>query len=90
MSFNKLLCVFLQEEGAVISNKKITLKMVKAWQTALQSPNKIPLSTLSTIVKAFHAALQTVCEGDETKEEKVFIIEGNYIMTRSSASCSLA
>lgn len=50
--------------------------MVNQWQIALQSDGKIELSTLSNVVKAFHAALIQV-SNTESKNESYFIIEGS-------------
>lgn len=49
--------------------------MVNQWQIELQSDGKIELSTISNVVKAFHAALLQV-SNTESKDESHFIIEG--------------
>ncbi|XP_077296078.1 nucleolar complex protein 2 isoform X2 [Arctopsyche grandis] len=78
-----------EDENQVTSSNKLTMKMITQWQTELQSTVKIELSTISNVVKAFHAALLrvTATEGDDTKSE--FIVEGSGVFNAVIQMCVL-
>lgn len=66
---------YSQDEDAKPSKGKITLKLVSQWQAELQSEKKIKLTTLTTVMKAFNAAmLRATSEDGSSKGE--FKVEG--------------
>lgn len=64
---------YLQEEIAV--KGKITLKMVSDWQEELQSEKKIKITTLSSVIKAFNAAMLRATSSDGTSKGE-YKVEG--------------
>lgn len=70
----------LQDEDAKPVQGKITLKMVAQWQAELQNEVKVKLTTITTVIKAFNAAMlrATSEDGASAGEYKV---EGTITVT---------
>ncbi|KAJ0181981.1 hypothetical protein K1T71_002703 [Dendrolimus kikuchii] len=67
---------------------KITLKMVSQWQTELQIEGKIKLTTLTTVIKAFNAAMLRVTSEDGTSSGE-FKVEGSSVFNAVIQMCVL-
>lgn len=63
----------LQDEDSKPVQGKITLKMVAQWQAELQNEVKVKLTTITTVIKAFNAAMlrATSEDGASAGEYKV-------------------
>lgn len=72
----------MQDEDTKPTVGKVTLKLVSQWQAELQSEGKIKLPTLTTVIKAFNAAMLRVA-GDEGSQGE-FKVEGMKML----ADCS--
>lgn len=65
----------MQDEDAKPAKGKITLKLVSQWQAELQSEGKIKITTLTTVIKAFNAAMLRATSEDGSSEGE-FKVEG--------------
>ncbi|XP_049867694.1 nucleolar complex protein 2 homolog [Pectinophora gossypiella] len=77
-----------EEEDAKPAKGKITLKLVAQWQTELQSETKIKLTTLTTVIKAFNAAMLRATSDDGTSEGE-FKVEGSSVFNAVIQMCVL-
>ncbi|XP_034827771.1 nucleolar complex protein 2-like [Maniola hyperantus] len=67
---------------------RVTLKMVSQWQTELQSEGKIKLATLTTVIKAFNAAMLRATSDDGTSKGE-YKVEGSSIFNSVIQMCVL-
>ncbi|CAH0404937.1 unnamed protein product [Chilo suppressalis] len=67
---------------------KISLKMVSQWQTELQSEGKIKLVTLTSVIKAFNAAMLRVTSEDGTSKGE-YKVEGSSVFNAVIQMCVL-
>ncbi|XP_059060509.1 nucleolar complex protein 2 homolog [Achroia grisella] len=77
-----------EEENSKPIKGKITLKQVKQWQTELQSEGKIKQTTLTTVIKAFNAAMLRVTSEDGTSQGE-FKVEGSSVFNAVIQMCVL-
>lgn len=75
-----------QDEQTKPVKGKVTLKMVAQWQAELQNEGKIKLATLTTVIKAFNAAMLRVTSDDGTSEGE-YKVEGVYLMLHYFIFC---
>lgn len=73
---NKVIPIF-QDEGAKPVHGKVTLKMISQWQEELQNETKVKLTTLTTVIKAFNAAMLRVTTEDGSVDAE-FKVEGKF------------
>ncbi|KPI94719.1 Nucleolar complex protein 2-like [Papilio xuthus] len=66
---------------------KVNLKLISQWQAELQSEGKIKLPTLTTVIKAFNAAMLRVT-GDESSQGE-FKVEGSSVFNAVIQMCVL-
>lgn len=76
------------EESSSSSRQKVTLKLVKSWQAALQEDKSS--KTLKTVVEVFHAATATISQ--KTDEEKnaqpsKYKVEGSVVFNAVVQMC---
>lgn len=67
--------LYSQDEDTKPAKGKITLKLVSQWQAELQSEGKVKLTTLTTVIKAFNAAMLRATSEDGSSEGE-FKVEG--------------
>ncbi|XP_053606989.1 nucleolar complex protein 2 [Plodia interpunctella] len=67
---------------------KVSLKMVAQWQTELQSDGKVKLATLTTVIKAFNAAMLRATSEDGTSEGE-YKVEGSSVFNAVIQMCVL-
>ncbi|KAL0849378.1 hypothetical protein ABMA28_013681 [Loxostege sticticalis] len=77
-----------EDEDAKPVKGKITLKMVQQWQTELQSEGKIKLTSLTTVIKAFNAAMLRVTSEDGTSDGE-YKVEGSSVFNAVIQMCVL-
>ncbi|XP_026757065.2 nucleolar complex protein 2 homolog [Galleria mellonella] len=77
-----------EEEDSKPTKGKITLKLVKQWQAELQSDGKIKHTTLTTVIKAFNAAMLRATSEDGTSQGE-FKVEGSSIFNAVIQMCVL-
>ncbi|XP_075992491.1 nucleolar complex protein 2 [Anticarsia gemmatalis] len=78
-----------EDEDAKPVHGKITLKMVAQWQAELQSESKVKLSTLSTVIKAFNAAMLRATSEDGATTEGEYKVEGSSVFNAVIQMCVL-
>ncbi|KPJ06427.1 Nucleolar complex protein 2-like [Papilio machaon] len=76
-----------EDEDAKPAVGKVNLKLVSQWQAELQSEGKIKLPTLTTVIKAFNAAMLRVA-GDESSQGE-FKVEGSSVFNAVIQMCVL-
>lgn len=67
--------MLFQDENAKPVKGRVTLKMLSQWQAELQTEGKIKLATLTTVIKAFNAAMLRATSDDGTSKGE-FKVEG--------------
>ncbi|XP_045785504.1 nucleolar complex protein 2 homolog [Maniola jurtina] len=77
-----------EDETAKPVQGRVTLKMVAQWQTELQSEGKIKLATLTTVIKAFNAAMLRATSDDGSSKGE-FKVEGSSIFNSVIQMCVL-
>ncbi|KAM3964817.1 nucleolar complex protein 2 [Aphomia sociella] len=77
-----------EEEDAKPIKGKITLKLIAQWQSELQSEGKIKLTTLTTVIKAFNAAMLRATSDDGTSQGELKV-EGSSIFNAVIQMCVL-
>ncbi|KAI8428062.1 hypothetical protein MSG28_002348 [Choristoneura fumiferana] len=75
-------------EEEVTLKGKITLKMVSEWQEELQSEKKIKITTLSSVIKAFNAAMLRATSSDGTSKGE-YKVEGSSVFNAVIQMCVL-
>ncbi|XP_013182876.2 nucleolar complex protein 2 homolog isoform X2 [Amyelois transitella] len=77
-----------EDEEAKPVRGKISLKMVSQWQAELQSDGRVKLATLTTVIKAFNAAMMRATSEDGTSEGE-YKVEGSSIFNAVIQMCVL-
>ncbi|KAG6460873.1 hypothetical protein O3G_MSEX012265 [Manduca sexta] len=77
-----------EAEDAKPVKGRVTLKMVEQWQTDLQSEDKIKLSTLTSVIKAFNAAMVRVTSEDGASKGE-YKVEGSSVFNAVIQMCVL-
>ncbi|XP_072936865.1 nucleolar complex protein 2 [Epargyreus clarus] len=77
-----------EDEDAKTVQGKITLKMVSQWQSELQSQDKVKLTTLTTVIKAFNAAMLRATSDDGSSKAELKV-EGSSVFNAVIQMCVL-
>ncbi|KAJ8726485.1 hypothetical protein PYW07_001183 [Mythimna separata] len=77
-----------EDEEAKPVQGKITLKMVAQWQADLQSEVKVKLTTLTTVIKAFNAAMVRATSEDGASDGE-YKVEGSSVFNAVIQMCVL-
>lgn len=78
-----------EDEDTKPVHGKITLKMVAQWQAELQSESKVKLTTISTVIKAFNAAMLRATSEDGTASGGEYKVEGSSVFNAVIQMCVL-
>ncbi|XP_011554611.3 nucleolar complex protein 2 homolog [Plutella xylostella] len=77
-----------EDDSAKPTQGKVTLKMIAEWQAELQSEVKVKLTTLTTVIKAFNAAMLRVTTEDGAVAAD-FKVEGSSVFNAVIQMCVL-